>query len=135
MKLFYLLLASTLTGCTVQVGGTAADKPSVSAETRPSTTEPPPTRPVTPVTTAKDQYLDEVYANTDLELWMVDSDILELGDLVCDHYDSGGTPESLIKMIYTASVNSDLSESKMMDLAGTAGIAVAILCPEYSDLL
>lgn len=77
-------------------------------------------------------YVDSVRSQT-TNLWSLsDSDILELGRLTCAHFQSGGTNQDLLDMIIAAAISNGTSEGAMMDVAGATGIAVAILCPEYS---
>lgn len=126
------LALGILTGCS---GGTKTVYVPVPVTAAPTTvTLPPVTAPPTTVSrvSVDDLYIEEVRDRT-TQLWSLsDNELLEFGYLTCSHFQNGGTNEALLDMIIQAAIDNGTSEEIMLDIAGVTGIAVAVLCPEYS---
>lgn len=100
----------------------------------PTTTQPPATRPpvAVPSFSPTEAYIAEAYTIEYAYLSpFSDAETVEFGELVCDYFDSGGTANGLIDVIYQSGVESGVPEDAMMYLAGLAGVAVRHLCPEH----
>ena len=87
--------------------------------------------PDEPIYTEEDEYLADVHSvgNTYIEN-ITDSDLLDLGYLVCEALDSGNTTDDLAYEL-ASSGNYDDYESQQYAASIIAG-AVVNLCPEYN---
>lgn len=76
-----------------------------------------------------DAYLEMLYTNSAQARAWDESDLLELGNIVCDTFDSGGTLDGVLTVF---SNNADGSYDMDLYSAVIAG-SVTFLCPEWAD--
>lgn len=100
----------------------------------PATTDAPPRRTLPPTTqnTIDNSYSDEegflrgIHTETSIGLYASDSQILEIGYLVCSLFRSGYTLDDVIAAI----MSTDGTYQFMSDMSAAIGIAVAWLCDD-----
>jgi len=92
-------------------------------------TTPPTEAPATTESNKYDNYLVFLYENSAQAREWTDADLLELGTIVCEVFDNGGTIQGVIETF------SDYSNGKYDDDLYTAVIAgsVMYICPEWAD--
>lgn len=85
--------------------------------------------PVAPEANKYDSYLVALYENSAQARTWSESDLLELGTIVCQTFDDGGTLDGVITIF------SQYSNGKYDDELFSAVIAgsVTFLCPEWAD--
>lgn len=92
-------------------------------------TTPPTTEAPAPEANKYDQYLEMLYSESAQARSWNESDLLELGNIVCDTFDSGGTVDGVLTVFAN---NADGSYDTDLYAAVLAG-AVTYLCPEWAD--
>lgn len=92
-------------------------------------TSPPATEAPAPELNKYDQYLQALYDNSAQARTWDESDLLELGTIVCETFDNGGTIDGVINIF------SQNSSGKYDDELFSAVIAgsVLFLCPEWAS--
>lgn len=92
-------------------------------------TAPPATEAPAPEVNKYDKYLEMLFANSAQARAWDESDLLELGNIVCDTFDSGGTLDGVLTVFAN---NADGSYDMDLYSAVIAG-SVTFLCPEWAD--
>lgn len=78
-----------------------------------------------------DQYYEHVLNNSGQANTMSKSDVIELGDLVCQALDQGNSIASVVQVVSNSS-----SDSSDVELGASAIYgAVTYLCPEYDSMM
>lgn len=128
------VLFTILSGCTIEVKDNAAPTtlPAATTTLRATTTTTEYVAPTTMYINRTQVFLDYIYQETDLEIYMDDSTIIGIANVVCDGARSGLTGDDIISAILQSATESGLSDSQIQDLAILAGAGVATFCPEYN---
>jgi hypothetical protein len=92
-------------------------------------TAPPATEAPAPEMSKYDQYLELLYGNSAQAREWSESDLLELGTLVCETFDDGGTLDQVLTIFSNNSTGKYDDELYSSVVAG----AVMFLCPEWAD--
>lgn len=92
-------------------------------------TTPPATEAPAPEANKYDQYLEMLYQNSAQARAWDESDLLELGNIVCDTFDAGGTLDGVLTIF---AENADGSYDTDLYSSVIAG-SVMFLCPEWAS--
>lgn len=92
-------------------------------------TTPPATEAPAPEASKYDQYLQALYDNSAQARSWTESDLLELGTLVCQTFDNGGTFDQVLSIFAENSAGKYDDELFSAIIAGS----VIYLCPEWAS--
>ena len=92
-------------------------------------TTPPTVAETTPAPNKFDQYLEALYSESAQARTWPEADLLELGTIVCEVFDNGGTIQEVIEIFADNSNGAYDDELYSAIIAGS----VIFLCPEWAE--
>lgn len=130
------LLCLSLTACTIEVKDDSSPATTTTVAATTTTMRTTTTTEYVPPTTAyfdrTQVFLDYIYQETDLDIYMDDSTIIGIANVVCDGARSGLSGDDILRVILESATENGLSDSQIQDLAILSGAGVATFCPEYN---